>query len=476
MSKRIVLLLALLILLSGCQTNPEPTIVELDIFYLNDFHGAMEPSENQMGASAIAAFLSTQHTHHDPIILTGGDMLQGSYLSNVNQGLLTLQWLNHIGVSAATLGNHEFDWGLDAKTMYYTGQHDIQAQHPLLGANVVYKGTTTLPEGVQPYTILNRQGLKIGIIGLMGYGLESTILSEHIADYAFLEPVAITHQLTQHLRTVEAVDVVLVVIHGADDDFNEAVAQFEGDAKVDAIFNGHTHRETVKTMQGIPIMQAGGNGSAVGYLRLTIEEGEVIAFEPWLLNQDNEARLWLTDESTEFMIESFKAEHAEAFETLLVSDRFHARSELARYVATLMLHTYEVDFAFHNLGGTRQSLLPDQDISEASLYAILPFDNTVVTLRVPGYRLHRLIDFNPQYASRLTDVDDEAWYDIAVNNYLYTRDYYLLSSYDATTHPQTLHELLVEAMRYYAQTQTRFNASIHPPRAITLESLESSQP
>lgn len=477
MVKKIILALSILFFLSGCQkTLEQNSIVELDIYYINDFHGALEANDNQLGASAIAAFIRSQQANQHTIVLTGGDMLQGSYLSNINEGLLTLQWMDHLGVDAATIGNHEFDWGLEAKTRHYNGQHDHQAQHPLLGANVVYQGTTTIPNGIEPYVILTRQGLKIAVIGLMGYGLESTILDEHIKAYEFLEPVAITQQLTRHLRTQEDVDIILVVIHGVDDTFNEAVANFDHDSRVNAIFNGHTHRETIQTMQGIPIMQAGGNGSAVGYLRLTVEAGEVKAFEPWILNRNNEARLWGHDEETDFMIESFKEIHAQAFETILVSGRFHARSELTHYVARLMLETYDVDFAFHNLGGTRHAILAGEDISQASLYAVLPFDNTIVTLRVPGSRLQRLMDFNPHYASRHAHFEDDEWYTIALNNYLHTRGYYLLSSYEATHHEMTLHDLLVYAVHYHAQTSTHFNASLHAPLAVPRDAQETIMP
>ena len=76
-----------------------------------------------------------------------------------------------------------------------------------------FEGTSIIPDGIAPYTIIERDGMKIGIIGTMGYGLERSIATSKIAGYEFADPVPIISEYAYHLRTVENVDIVLVVSH-----------------------------------------------------------------------------------------------------------------------------------------------------------------------------------------------------------------------------------------------------------------------
>ena len=89
-----------------------------------------------------------------------------------------------------TIGNHEFDWGLDTILDYRdSDQTNGEANFPFLGCNIIQKDTDSLPKNVNPYTIINQDGLKIGVIGYIGLGLESDIATQMVENYEFIEPV-----------------------------------------------------------------------------------------------------------------------------------------------------------------------------------------------------------------------------------------------------------------------------------------------
>jgi len=156
----------------NCDTDPDNELCPLedsndflDIYYINDFHGAILPDSDQLGMAYIANFLVTKKEANpdNVIILAGGDILQGTALSNYYNGYSTISMMNEMYFDAYTLGNHEFDWGLNTVTAYFDDNSENgEANFPLLGANVFYEGTTNIPEGIDPYVIIERAGLKIG--------------------------------------------------------------------------------------------------------------------------------------------------------------------------------------------------------------------------------------------------------------------------------------------------------------------------
>lgn len=449
----VILSFMILFLISACAQAEEP--LTLDFFYVNDLHGMIEASDQSLGIAAMSHFFN--HVPSDQrIILTGGDMYQGGFLSNITEGLLVMEWMDRIGVDAAVLGNHEFDWGLDVVARHYNGTHPIQAQHTLLGANILHLPTSSLPTGVQPYHIIQRSGVRIGIIGTMGYGLESTILNEHVADYHFLDPLPIIEEHARRLRSEEAVDVVIVIAHDGGERLNPFLEAFSEEARIDAVFNGHTHQATLDD-KGLLQLQAGGNGSHIGHLKLTWHHGRILEHHLALYDRDNESLLWEEDVAELSIIENYKRLLSEYFEPFHTSDRFHSRGDLTRYASRLMLYHYDVDFAFHNLGGTRVTLAAGVPMNYALIADIFPFNNPVVTLKVPGYLLARLIEFNPFYASRHSTFDESLWYTIALNAYLYQRGYYRLGTFAATTHEMTVQQLVFESIKRHGELYDRFS-------------------
>ena len=176
MKKITILFLFILILVSGCKPKEElpeeSPLTYLDIYYLNDFHGAIEKDSPNLGMAYIANYIEQKRLDNPngTILLAGGDMLQGSALSNYYEGKSTLSIMEEMNFDAMVAGNHEFDWGIDVVTKNFLG--DSALSFPLLGANIFHQNTNDLVEGIDPYTMITRGDLKVGVIGIMGDGLE----------------------------------------------------------------------------------------------------------------------------------------------------------------------------------------------------------------------------------------------------------------------------------------------------------------
>jgi hypothetical protein len=185
--------------------------------------------------------------------------------------------------------------------------------------------------------------------------------------------------------------------------------------------------------------------------------------------------LWEEDRAELALIDEYKQLLQDYFEPIHTSGRFHSRGDLTRYASRVMLHQYDVDFAFHNLGGTRVTLAAGKEITYATVADIFPFNNAVVTLSIPGHLLGRLIEFNPFYASKHTAWDDDRWYEIALNAYLHQRGYYRLGNFSSTTHDMTVQKLVFESIQRHGSLYERF--TVETPLTQYLEPFElPSQP
>lgn len=396
----------------------------LDIYYLNDFHGALTPSSDELGIAYIANLVKTrkEQSPDNVLFLAGGDMLQGSALSNYYEGLSTITLLNASLLDAFTIGNHEFDWGIETVLQYADGVGtNGEADFPFLGANIFAKETDELLDGVEPYTIIEKGDHKIGIIGTMGYGLEYSIAQSKIDDYYFSDPVAVVATYAEQLRTEENVDIVIVMAHDTGD-INDGVAALTGDQKVDAIFNGHSHRNYATTVNGIPVMQSGSSGEYVGHLRLFIDTDGTITFEADNLGKYGDVLLVESDPDVQAILDQYLDETDAFFNTpIITSLDDYSSSELSQWLVHLIRVSMDVDIAFHNYGGTRTDVDDQEVISLGTLYAIWPFDNVIKTVELDGAIIQNLLFQSMAYDTDIEQFEAGTLYTVATNDYVFDK-------------------------------------------------------
>lgn len=433
-----VLMVLLVVTLSACTSDDTPdnqhedvVIDHLNIYYVNDTHGALTSSGSRMGMAAIGNLLINQKqaNPHNTIILSGGDMLQGSALSNYYKGESTLRIMNESLFDAMVIGNHEFDWGLETVTNYFNPSHENYiAEFPLLGANVFHKGTLDMPEGIDPYVILERGQLRIGIIGIIGYGLESSISRQYVEDYEFAEPLNIVKETTAYLRGEEDVDVVILLTHDAGY-VNQYTNEFIGDYKIDAIFNAHSHRIESDYLNGIPTLQSGAYGSHVGHIRFDINEKVITDSTMNQLTKLNEPLLTSNHPGVQILLNQYVFETDQIFnEPIIYNPNALSRDDLTLWMSTLMRVSTNADIGFHNSGGTRADISGNDDITLSTLYNVWPFDNEVVTVYLTGSEIKTLMNTMSGYSTDVINFIDDELYKVATNDFLYYHESYPFNS------------------------------------------------
>ena len=411
-----------------------PTISSLTIYYINDTHGAIEPGGSSMGLARIANLIldEKESNPNETIFIGGGDLLQGNILSNYFYGSSMIHMFNYMMLDAFVLGNHEFDWGLPRILAYFNPETtETKANFPLLAANVFLKGTTIYPDHIDPYTIIERENVKIGIIGLMGYGLENSIATSMVQDYVFEDPAIWAAYYADYLRTQEDVDIILAVVHGSSDITNQALGKLSGSQKIDATFNGHSHQEYIRfeSRDGVdmPVIQSGANGSYVGQVTLYLNnDQEVSGYQVRNLTASTEPRLSIPDSGMQTIISSYVTLIEPLLtEVIITSSDNYSTSELTAFMARLIRMSVGADLGIHNYGGTRSSLSIGEAITVATLYEIFPFDNKVKYVDLLGSEIKEYANSSVyiDFASGLSldTLVDDVYYKVATNEYVFDK-------------------------------------------------------
>ena len=181
--------------------------VELRIVHTNDTHSCVMPVNPNSSDTALAdkggfvrrATLVRDLRAEDPdlLLFDSGDFSQGSAYYNLYKGDVEVKLMNEMRYDAATIGNHEFDFGLDNMARIFR-----EAAFPIVCANYHFEGTVL--EGlVRPYVILERKGVKVGVFGL-GTQLEGMVASENYKGVTYEDPVTAANLVsaTRHIDIV----------------------------------------------------------------------------------------------------------------------------------------------------------------------------------------------------------------------------------------------------------------------------------
>lgn len=249
------------------------------LVHTNDTHSCIEPLNPLLADTAQAdkggylrrATLLSELRQTDPdlLLVDAGDFSQGSAFYSLYRGDVEVGLMNLMRYDAATIGNHEFDFGLDNMARIFR-----IAQFPIVCCNYDFTGTPV--EGlVKPYTIIRRAGLKIGIIGVSPQ-LEGLVAAHTCEGVKFLDPIESVQRVADRLRNVERCDLIVCLSHlgwqiaGLSDE-----ELIPATRNIDIVIGGHSHTyfanpQILKNLDGMPVPdnQMGKNARYVGTLRL----------------------------------------------------------------------------------------------------------------------------------------------------------------------------------------------------------------
>ena len=231
----------------GINTIISPETKKITILHTNDVHSHIDPfpadhprNANMGGAARRAALIENiRKEEENVLLLDAGDIFQGTPYFNYYGGELEFKLMSMMQYDLATMGNHDFDNGIDG--FYAQLPH---AEFEFVSANYDFKNTV-LYEIVKPYKIFNKDGIKIGIFGL-GVELDGLVDKKLYKETVYNNPIEVAQDMTKILKEEQKCDLVICLSHLGYSYKNEPykVSDLELAKKtknIDLIIGGHTH-------------------------------------------------------------------------------------------------------------------------------------------------------------------------------------------------------------------------------------------
>lgn len=220
-------------------------VLKLTILHTNDVHSRIEPfpmdgSKNQglAGTARRAALIKQiRDKEQNVLLLDAGDIFQGTAYFNKFGGELEMKLMTAMGYDAATMGNHDFDNGLEGfhKQLPHAG-------FPILCSNYDFSNTI-LKGATQPYKLFKKQGLKIGVFGI-GIELKGLVEEKNYGETLFYDPVAKANETADLLKQDLKCDLVICLSHLGYKYTSAKVSDqvlAKNNRNIDLIIGGHTH-------------------------------------------------------------------------------------------------------------------------------------------------------------------------------------------------------------------------------------------
>ena len=256
---------------------------QLVILHTNDTHSTILPLNPNIDNKDIAGrggflrrinMIKEQRSQNPGLLLfDSGDFSQGSGYYTLFKGEVEIGLMNQMGYDAATIGNHEFDFGMDNMAKLFR-----MANFPIVCSN--YDCTGTVLEGlVKPYIIINRDGVKIGVFALAP-PLKGLVFDGNCEGITYLDPAETGQKYIDILRKQEKCDLVICISHlgweRSEYPDEKFLSLTEG---CDLVLGGHTHTYMQeleytpdKNGKKIPVDQNGKHGAFIGKLILDLEK------------------------------------------------------------------------------------------------------------------------------------------------------------------------------------------------------------
>ncbi len=277
--KTVVLYMLLLFMAVGAYAQKH-----LEVLHTNDTHSCIMPLNPNLADTAVAgrggflrrvAMIKEERAKNpDLLLIDSGDFSQGSPFYTMFKGDVEVGLMNLMGYDAVTIGNHEFDFGLENMARIFK-----MAKFPVVCANYDFTGTCV--EGlVKPYVIIKRNGLKIGLFGLSPQ-LEGLVDLSKCKGVTYLDPIEVGNRVAAELKHAKKCDVVICVSHlgwlRPDEMGDQKLLASSKD--IDLVLGGHSHSyfkalRYVNNADGkaVPVDQNGKNAMYVGKLTLSFDK------------------------------------------------------------------------------------------------------------------------------------------------------------------------------------------------------------
>ena len=387
-----------------CDTCGESVVVIFDFYTINDLHGKIADADTHPGVDELTTYLKKARQADDNVILLStGDMWQGSSESNMTGGMMMTDWMNELDFTAMALGNHEYDWGEDPIL-----ENQQIAEFPFLAINIYERATNAPVTYCRPSVMVESDGVQIGIIGAIG-DCYSSISADKVSEVYFKTGSELTSLVKKEALRLrgEGADFIVYLLHdGYEQSKSGSATQVNGDqlayyydtelsnGYVDLVFEGHTHqRYILQDEHGVYHLQNGGDNKGISHVEVAINTAnynsnvtasELLATGTYALMED--------DPIVEELMDKYREEIDYASRVLGTNTAERQRNTMRQLVADLY---YEAGMARWGddydivLGGGFVSIrspgyLAKGDVTYGGLYSLFPFDNELVLCSIKG--------------------------------------------------------------------------------------------
>lgn len=395
--------LVLLITFISGYSFAQENIKEISILHWNDFHARNVPYKTSKkkdgetinyfvgGTASMLGYLN-KFRNENSLVLHGGDDYQGSPISSITKGMSQIELLKLFNLDAFVVGNHEFDYG---SAELVSGLSHLNCD--VLAANLYVPAEYR--NFAKSYTIKEKKGVKIGILGVSPEDLKSLTLPKNVDSILVLNTDSVITANLSELKN-ENCDLIVLLSHNGVEQDSVYASKFHKD--IDVIVGGHSHTPIFKprVIDGTLIVQAGSYGKFLGKLdlKVDIEKDTIVEFFGKLNETVLDSAVFDKEAAAKVdtMIASIEPVMKSVIGTLEVDWK---KNNCGQWTADALRSMFNTDIAFLNAGSIRKDLLKG-NITVGDIWEINPFGNNIMTFSVSGKTIRKMMANNIRMASK----------------------------------------------------------------------------
>lgn len=401
-----------------------PQTIDVQILAVNDFHGALETSGSRGGAEYLATYVKNlEATNPHTIFVSGGDLIGASpLLSGLFHDEPTIEAFNLMGLDFATVGNHEFDEGVEElKRMQEGGCHPVdgcQDGDPFYGAEFKYLASNVIQTKngktlFSAYKVRSFAGAKVAFIGVALESTPAIVTASGTEGVEFEDEAEVINAMAAEIKQDGIKSIVVIVHDGINACSNPSGNNLVNatDPEIDVFITGHSHSRYSCVVDDRVVSQAGSSGQYLTDIDLTIDRasGDVIArqVENIRINKDDVEK----DPAVAALVSKYKELSNPLANRVIGSitediTRSGTESALGDVIADAQLESTSSPeaggavVAFMNPGGIRANFIYDEisggeapgEITYGEAFTVQPFSNNMIVMTMTGDQIRRLLE------------------------------------------------------------------------------------
>jgi 2',3'-cyclic-nucleotide 2'-phosphodiesterase/3'-nucleotidase len=418
--KKILVFLAFLTL----ALRPDLSALTISVYHTSDVHGwyssrpaAWDKQNSTRTVGGFPALSSLIKKDKNPyILLDSGDTFQGTPEGNLTKGMATVVLMNQLGYSAVCVGNHDYDYTEDNLKVLVSS-----SSFPWLGANVYLKDTGKETSYLKPYTIVEKAGKKIAVIGIAGRHTSTSTFPLYVKHLDFRDEAGEAAKWTEEVKKFNP-DAIIILAHlgfGAgvgsktdistwtftDEETDYGTTPIARAAKgVNVVIGGHNHVGLLKgyhdPKSGVLIAESYFGLTDVSKIDLEFDDAtgkfkgatdELIPL--WTDTTGEDPKVIETIKRFSVSVDKEMDKPLGESEADLGFDADGLNSPVGNWMTDAMRRQAKTDMAFQNTAGIR-SVMKKGILKMRDIYQVMPFENTLITLKMTGAQLKKLMGDN----------------------------------------------------------------------------------